>query len=356
MKIKKIICKCSVILPILTMLVVLRQNVRIGIPEIRLYFGELKFLIMFSLFTVIWLSLSSLRNNCCNGKWSEFSFYVIPFNILGLLVFAQWHFRLTVIILAVIMLLSGIIIVNFLRKKGNRRYSSKRLRYYRKAFQRKVISVIAVSLAIPSLLSTFVYDLGTPVYSAEQRLMKMLYEYDESLYGKNETEDIYEQNKELLVSFDQKKWKKFDIHEKISLAQEFVNFECAVLGIPKIMVKAQKLGDTTLGEYDRLEKEIIIDVQNLEKHDCLRTLAHETFHAAQYYVVENINWDSEISNSVFFDEFRSWKENQENYISPDLFGIDNYRNQPVEASANEYAEKEIKKIRSYIDENSDRTE
>ena len=46
---------------------------------------------------------------------------------------------------------------------------------------------------------------------------------------------------------------------------------------------------------------------------CIRD-SHETYHAYQYYLAKNIDFNSEISKTAYFDTARSWRDNSLNYI------------------------------------------
>ena len=82
--------------------------------------------------------------------------------------------------------------------------------------------------------------------------------------------------------------------------------------------------------------------------ECINTICHEVRHSLQFQIVSSIDWDNPIFQTTYFDEPRSWFENQENYKSAWLYGFEEYENQPLEVDAREYAERETEKIMSYV--------
>ena len=72
------------------------------------------------------------------------------------------------------------------------------------------------------------------------------------------------------------------------------------------------------------------------------------WHAQQNYILENIDWESELMQSAYFAEIRAWRENASHYQDADISGYDAYAQQPLEASAAAYAEEETDLILSYI--------
>ena len=65
----------------------------------------------------------------------------------------------------------------------------------------------------------------------------------------------------------------------------------------------------------------------------MRTVAHEVFHAYQDYLAENIDWNSAVTDSAYFDEALRWKKNGEDYLRGE-----GYYEQPLEVSARDYSD------------------
>ena len=143
----------------------------------------------------------------------------------------------------------------------------------------------------------------------------------------------------------------YSIQEKITFMQALADMEAEILGIPSIPLKTEKLRAFTLGAYLSNTNEIRIDIEHLAKSsadECIDTICHEIAHSWQHFLVDNIDWESDISKNPYFNQARAWKENQDHYIQPAGMTFDSYESQPVEASAQAYAEEETVRILSYI--------
>lgn len=87
---------------------------------------------------------------------------------------------------------------------------------------------------------------------------------------------------------------------------------------------------------------------NSSEKDCIQTICHETYHSMQWYLVSTLDWENPALESAYFDQVRVWRENEDSYKSAWKFGFDAYENQPLEATAREYAEKESAVIMNYV--------
>lgn len=75
--------------------------------------------------------------------------------------------------------------------------------------------------------------------------------------------------------------------------------------------------------------------------DNLRVVCHEVFHAYEYYVVDNIDFDSDmVQNNYYFKNARKWRDNIKNYV-PGIVDYEMYSDQPLEADARQYAEERV---------------
>ena len=165
--------------------------------------------------------------------------------------------------------------------------------------------------------------------------------------------DVFEENKELLLEFTQENWEKKNIQERIDVAQRFSNFEDTRLGISPVPTYAEKMQSiTVVATYDYENKNIIMDSQffmELSAEEILKALCEENFHAFEYYMIENMDWDMNLINTYYFQELREWRENANNYISAGLDNYEEYESQPVEASAKRYAKEETELIQEYLE-------
>ena len=76
----------------------------------------------------------------------------------------------------------------------------------------------------------------------------------------------------------------------------------------------------------------------------------ECYHGMEYYLLERMDWNSEMANTAYFEEMRKWKLNDNRYISGRDEGdsFEAYQSQPLEASAKKYASSETEALIHFI--------
>lgn len=355
MSLAKKIWRGSVLIPLIILYMGLTTYFTISIPEISLYWSR-GFTLFFCIsVVVVWFSCSPLRKSCCNGQFTELLFNLVPVELISMLVFAQWHF-FAAILLTFLFLLAEIFMFYQISKEENRhQFSRKRHRYYRYIFNRCSVLIALVVTVIPCIFAVAVYNFRSPSYEAEQEIWNAIFsELDEGDILDIETsDDPYALNSALFSCFKKNSWSDFNASERITIMQKLVDFESEQLGIPSVPVIAEKLDPYTLGQYSDETKEMWIDIEHLMESsvdECISTICHEVFHSAQHYLVANIDWDSEVFQSSYFDELQSWRINEENYIKAELHGFDAYENQPLEVSARQYADIESQKILAFVND------
>ncbi|WP_027296441.1 hypothetical protein [Robinsoniella sp. KNHs210] len=149
---------------------------------------------------------------------------------------------------------------------------------------------------------------------------------------------------ELLASdtYSEEAWKNATPEERQELLKNYMNEIEGVLGINvkdevNFFYEKPKDGMITNGYYTDSKNRVsinsyIIDTYTPEKSYFLfTTITHEMRHAYQHAAV-----DHPTDYQVDKDTINSWKDNFKNYISSDD-GYENYRNQPVESDAREFA-------------------
>ncbi len=143
----------------------------------------------------------------------------------------------------------------------------------------------------------------------------------------------------------------FSRQEKITVLQRLTDFETKILGIPSVTISAGLMGGYTLGAYSSETNEIRVNTKYLDSspaEKCIDTICHEVRHSLQFQIVSAIDWEDPVYQISYFDELRSWLQNQENYKNSQIHGYEAYENQPLEVDARDYAAKETEKIMSYI--------
>lgn len=320
------------------------------ISEIGLYIDHGLLHMSFMALTVIWLCGSPLRKSCCNGSWTEVIFNLLPAIILLMLVFAQWHFWIFTGILAVILIVEIAFAVSLHNDRRRDRYAPRRRRQKQKnviLFHRFTMLVIGVFCAVPCFIAAIVYDFRSPTYEAAPGDS----EIPTQETGSAEDGDVYERRLSLLLCFKEDRWNHYSIQEKTTIAQNLAEFETELLGIPSVHLITGKLKRYTQGEYHADTNEMWIDIDHLANspaEEVIVTICHEVHHSFEHYLVDNLDWDSAIMQTAYFEEIRLWRENQRNYLQPYVDGFSSYEAQPVEVAARAYAAEEAARILSYI--------
>ena len=348
----KFICKYSITCPLFTIWAMMIDPQTISIVELGLYLERFEFLFLYIMMSVFWLCCSPFRKSCCNGSLMEVFFNILPVEVMATVYLAQHHFWITILLIASMVFVQGLLIWAVYKKESQYEFSEKRYRRCVRGLQRGVVMISAITLFIPCSISLFVYGMQEPAYTAEKELGEVLLkEQNKEQVAVEVDSDPYIKNKTLLLHFDDANWETLDVQERITIAQEFVDFQSELLGISPISLTAKNLGSFILGEYDDENNEIWIDIEQLADSPaeaCIRTLCHEIWHSAQYYLISNIDWESPVFQSAYFKELRAWKENDENYQDAYSDGYDSYQKQPLEESARVYATEETERVQSYI--------
>lgn len=349
---KRTIYKASIILPLILVFYSFMEPFAFCVPEIGLYMETWSSRILIVMITVVWLCCSPFRRGTCNGTITELLFNLVPVEFVLMLVFAQHHF---VIALLITLTVAGgeIALFRMLRKdERNHKYSRKRHRRYQFAFKRCSVLGIAVLCAVPCLLSIFVYSFESPTYKATEELLNQLFPETEVVVGTGKADNLYEKNAELWGYLQEKNWNRLSIQERITVIQKLVDFESGVLGIPAVPVTSAMIGMATLGAYDNESNQMWINTEHLANspvQEVISTTVHEVHHAYVDYLVSTLDWNNPAMNSAYFAELRELMDSQENYKSTRNYGFDAYENQPLEVAAREYASEETSRIMTYID-------
>lgn len=337
-RLKTAVHKASVLIPLAAVGWMLLCPITLSFPGIGLdlRYGMCTFI--FVIASVAWLCYSPLRASCCDGSWAEPLFNLVPAEVMLTLVFAQWHPWWCLFILVLLLTAESVLQVY--------------LTAGRNTLQKCALAVLTIALAVPCLMAGFVYRLRGPVFQAEADVMLRLLPDTPEQAAAAEADAPSGEDLALLRCLGPDRWDSFGITERITVMQGLAGLVSGDLGVPAPPVTAQSLPDSVLGQYDTETNEIWIDTGCLAGAPvdaCIDTICHETFHAYQQYVVNGVDWDSDVTRSAYFDELRAWKENGENYAGALISGVEAYENQPLEAAARAYAQEQTQKLLSYIE-------
>ena len=348
---KRIFYKSTVVIPLFLILYSLTKSFALCIPEVGLFIETWTLSRLIVILTILWLCCSPFKKSCCNGTITEPLFNLFPVELVLFIVFSQRHFIISIIIALFLLACEIALFLYFRKDEKKHEFTKERHHRYKAAFRRCSLLGTAVFCAVPCFLTLFVYGMQSPYYNAEEEAWDRLFAEAETVSDNDYSSNPYQNSAELWECFSEEKWSKWSISEKTTIMQRLVDFETEVLGIPAITLNAGMIGTSTLGSYDNKLKEIWINTEHLANSSvdkCIHTICHEVYHSNQYFLVETLDRDNPALNSAYFSELREWMDNQEDYKDAFRDGIEAYENQPLEASANAFAEKETAKIKKFI--------
>ena len=349
---KRIIYKASIIVPLAMVFYSFIEPFAFCVPEINLYMETWSSRVLIVMVTVVWLCCSPFRRGTCNGTITELLFNIVPVEFVLMLVFAQWHFVIALLITLTVA--AGEIALFRVLKKDERKhkFSRKRHRRYRFAFRRCSVLGVTVLCAVPCLLSVFVYGFESPAYMTTEELWNQLFSETEVSVETEIQGNSHEENIELWGYLQEKNWNRLSIQERITVIQELVDFESEALGIPTVPVTSAMIGMATLGAYDNESNQMWINTEHLAKssvQEVINTICHEVHHSYVDYLASTLDWNNPAMNSAYFTELKELRDSQESYKSAWSYGFDAYENQPLEVAAREYASEETARIMTYTE-------
>ena len=341
------LCKLSICIPIMLAFTLYHDHQFLYIKELNYMGTPYLTYIMFVALNLIWQA--SAARKYFNGGY-EVLFNLLPTEVFFMLYFAQRHFRIAVLLVTISFVFLFTAIKNNLKRKGKCR-TIKGYRLIKRKNYRWLLMAVCLLFSVPSFFTYFVYDMGGATYTPSLDSLEAVSIKDDELF--EDSDDPFEKNRMLLQEFRENTWNKKDTQEKIDLSQRFINFESERLGIEQVPVSSEKLNNlTTVAYYTSDTNEIVVDAQSLNEQtgeETMKTLCEETYHAMESYVVANMNWDLSVINTQYFQELCDWKDNMDHYVNGNWSNFEEYKSQPIEASAKKYADGEVEKIVEYLD-------
>ena len=338
--------KCSVLYPIGILYVMYVKQVEVYITELSVHVSAGTMLFAYALCLILWLA-SPIRSYCADGTGNEILFHAFLPNILMLFLFAQYSLKIVLFLAA----LDGMFLITVLRdlhrKKG--KYSPKKFWRLKRSDINTFLFVSVCVCMVPTCMMIY-QKFESPSEAAE------LYEREKNYNLVQNQETIFGENKEFLLSLKESEWSQKTLKERISDAQRMIQIETKRLGIPEIplrMKEIESLNCIALYTNANEQKEIWYDPGYLSSQtaeEFFTTICEECYHGMEHYLIEHMDWSSEIANTVYFDEMRKWKINIDHYVSGDKEGesFEAYHSQPLEASAKKYASSETEALIHFI--------
>ena len=308
------------------------HQINIYIPAFGLTIWSAWVFYGYAIFSALWFCLSPCQKACRGALIPEALFFMFPTLLLLLLVFAQYHPVIAILLL--LGLVGGTVAfrVQLAREAGAQRVSYRLRARHRLASARLFVVLAAVLLSVPGLLSVFAYSMESPSYTPSEKAWSAASE-------KTEADESLAPELAFLSVFREENWAQCSAEERLSALMKLHEYEAAALGMPAVEISSTVISPTTLGYYTEEENRICINVERLmsaDPEEAIETLLHESYHAFQYYFVGTVDWDAAYAQTAYFDEARRWRENTEAYI-PAAADYERYSKQPLEVSARWFA-------------------
>lgn len=131
---------------------------------------------------------------------------------------------------------------------------------------------------------------------------------------------------------------------RCEIASDFYESVKEIMGIDAELCFAN-MPENVCGGYNSVTNRIELNSRFLEKpdyKDLLNTLLHESRHAFQQKCIDNPE-SVTVKNNII----DVWKDNMNNYISPE-FDFEAYENQEIEKDANYFADSVMRKGEEYL--------
>lgn len=266
---------------------------------------------------------------------------IIPLIILLVLKIAQYHLFLVISIITGVLIfaVNGCIDLWFDEKlEGLENKKKYRLCYY------KVRKFIALSLMI-ILCPMAIWCSWNEMYNSDDYLTYY------SAFVEAEKELSEEENEWEVV--DEETWNNLSVESRFAEVEKMTTYFLQDLGVDGVHLYAVKeLTDNRLGYYSDYNDSMCINityVANATLPEVIRVVAHECSHRQQHVIIKGITALQEMGIACekieSFSEGLALKEAEENY-GRDSLDYDSYKENLLEKTSNQYAEKMVEMLQS----------
>ena len=311
-------------------------------PSRDLYFRPFDVYMNKYLFLLIYFSICVLVSYCANKnkelskmRWGRAAYDFLIVELFFFSLFAQHY-----VIVSILIVVATVVFSIWFHCHIDMTCRRNRRKYHDRA-SAVVCLLLCFVLLVPSFIGIDKEYFSSSMTSDEWEEFVASFKTD---YGGKADKDLF--NKYDTVIDELASWDKLSTNERVTLLNKVVLIEKENLGIEAadIVVINDKLGEYTCGYYSDEEKQICLNVSQISGkglQDNLRTVCHEVFHAYEHYVVETIDFDSEIvQNNYYYENAREWRDNINKYV-PAIVDYDMYSDQPLEADARQYADDRV---------------
>ena len=296
---------------------------------------------------VFWVYIFPIRKRFGNGE-ARLIYNILPIIVYLGVMFAQYHSFSAYLLLCCWAIWSFSLWAKIPNKGDPAMNQRLKTRFYRRS-----VSLLVALFLIPSVVGVVLenrrasFELLYQNLSDEYCLNRI-----ESSASTSSKEKVYEETADVFLRFSQKEWNSSEPQERLKDLQALSIVECRVLGIPfgglKTLYSAE-LPDNCLGIYNHKENSIYIQaalINAAKPEAAVKTLLHELYHYYQWYLVQQLDLHDAFTDAQYFDQLRIWKANFEHYDLDEL-SFDGYQQMPLEESARDFAEAEVKVVMRY---------
>lgn len=169
---------------------------------------------------------------------------------------------------------------------------------------------------------------------------------------------LLEDRRELLLELEESRWAALKAAERLGVLEQVLEIESAALGLgevpalygePQIQQEGSDL--VTVGRYMPKEHAILLNERRLmssSAEECVKTVLHESFHAAQhrykdFYATLDEEWRELIflqRGGLYYEEFSRYTQGEEDYAA--------YYDQIVEQEARQYAAERVAEYEEFF--------
>lgn len=337
---KRIIVGVSNVFLLIFIIWTMLNTKTIYIPEIGFEIDSYVSVIVCVMITLLWMMLP-IRKVCSKKGYVQGIYNFMPVLFFTIIFFAQYHFKIA----AVLLILVDITIVYalYLLFSAFSDDGKKVDKSFKNRILKKMIFKIFGLLIVPCLISIFYYKMEPPSY-------EIYLKTDEKENISADT-NYFEVYNSVIQCFKEENWTTYNFEQKAELVGGLVEFESKRLGVPILKVDIRKLDLGIVGQYVIDSKVIEIDsewLKNASSSEIIEVVCHESFHYYEHYLMENIDWSSVPTNTLYFEQIQDWKENERDYITSSS-DYEGYINQPIERDAYEYGRTETEEILLYLE-------
>ena len=332
---------CAAI-PVIFAAMLFIHPVSIYIPEWRFDLLEPYSPLFFLLICIVWRYCTPYRRSVRRGTGLSTLYYIVPVELMVLLVFAQHNslFAGILLILACSLSVGFRFLVH--RDETKTKATKEEKKENRMICRRFFVIVLSVTMLIPASGVLFFFGFSPPVYTASEDGGHAIYEGLEDLPAR-ERPTLPDE----LVVFIDSSGDEYTPEQKLDLLQKLADYETFCLGCGSVQVVSKRLEEGTMGTYRPGQTYITVDQKHLNSSptaSLVRTMLHEVYHSYQFYVIMKTDWKSELAKSEYFDKAYDWAKNLMNYKNG-YNDYDAYSEQPLEADAAQFARAEWIKLR-----------